>query len=84
MKEESGELSVTSTRTEDGELLVAVSDSGIGLSEAGPERIFEAFFTTKPLEKSIKTWLAQPGPALLNGRFESDAAGDATFAPRSA
>ena len=48
MKEESGELSVTSTRTEDGELLVAVSDSGIGLPEAGPERIFEAFFTTKP------------------------------------
>ena len=48
MKEEGGELSVTSTRTEDGELLVAVSDSGIGLPPAGPERIFEAFFTTKP------------------------------------
>jgi PAS domain S-box-containing protein len=48
MKEESGELSVTSTRTEHGESLVAVSDSGIGLPEAGPERIFEAFFTTKP------------------------------------
>ena len=48
MKEGSGELSVTSTRTEDGELLVAVSDSGIGLPEAGPEGIFEAFFTTKP------------------------------------
>jgi signal transduction histidine kinase/DNA-binding NarL/FixJ family response regulator len=47
MKEESGELSVTSTRTEDSELLVAVSDSGIGLPDIGPERIFEAFFTTK-------------------------------------
>ena len=47
MKEESGELGVTSTRTEDGKLLVAVSDSGIGLPEAGPERIFDAFFTTK-------------------------------------
>jgi signal transduction histidine kinase len=46
--EESGELGVTSTRTENGELLIAVSDSGIGLPEAGPERIFEAFFTTKP------------------------------------
>ena len=34
IKEESGELSVTSRRTEDGELLVAVSDSGIGLPEA--------------------------------------------------
>jgi signal transduction histidine kinase len=29
-------------------LVVAISDSGIGLPEAGPERIFEAFFTTKP------------------------------------
>jgi PAS domain S-box-containing protein len=48
MKEESGELRVTSTRTEDGELVITVSDSGIGLPEAGPERIFEAFFTTKP------------------------------------
>ena len=48
MKEESGELNVTSMRTEDGALLVAVSDSGIGLPEAGPDRIFDAFFTTKP------------------------------------
>jgi PAS domain S-box-containing protein len=48
MKEESGELSVTSTRTDDRRLLVAVSDSGIGLPEAGPDRIFDAFFTTKP------------------------------------
>jgi signal transduction histidine kinase/FixJ family two-component response regulator len=48
MKEEIGELSITSTRTGNGELVVAISDSGIGLPEAGPERIFEAFFTTKP------------------------------------
>jgi PAS domain S-box-containing protein len=48
MREESGELNVTSTRTEDGKLLVAVSDAGVGLPEAGPERIFDAFFTTKP------------------------------------
>ena len=48
MKEESGELNVTSMQTEDGRLLVAVSDSGIGLPDAGPDRIFDAFFTTKP------------------------------------
>jgi PAS domain S-box-containing protein len=48
MKGESGELNVTSMRTEDDELLLAVSDSGIGLPEAGPDRIFDAFFTTKP------------------------------------
>jgi signal transduction histidine kinase len=48
MKDESGELSVTSKRTEDGQSLIAVSDWGIGLPEEEPERIFEAFFTTKP------------------------------------
>jgi len=48
MKEESGELNVASMRTKDGQLLVAVSDSGIGLPETGAERIFDAFFTTKP------------------------------------
>jgi signal transduction histidine kinase len=39
---------VTSARGEDGQLLVAVSDSGAGLPEGETERIFEAFFTTKP------------------------------------
>ena len=48
MKDESGELSVTSKRTEDGQLLISVSDLGIGLPGEEPERIFEAFFTTKP------------------------------------
>jgi PAS domain S-box-containing protein len=47
MKDAKGELCVTSKRTEDGQVLVSVSDSGIGLPGGEVDRIFEAFFTTK-------------------------------------
>jgi PAS domain S-box-containing protein len=47
MKDAKGELSVTSKKTDDGQLLVSVSDSGIGLPIGEGDRIFEAFFTTK-------------------------------------
>jgi signal transduction histidine kinase/CheY-like chemotaxis protein len=48
MQDTGGELTVASKRTEDGQLLISVSDTGIGLSSDEAERIFEAFFTTKP------------------------------------
>ena len=48
MQATGGELRVTSKRTEDGQILISVSDSGVGLPVDGPDRIFEAFFTTKP------------------------------------
>jgi PAS domain S-box-containing protein len=47
MKDAKGELTVTSKRTDDGQLLISVSDSGIGLPSGDVDRIFEAFFTTK-------------------------------------
>jgi signal transduction histidine kinase len=48
MPDGSGELSVASRRTDDGQLLISVSDSGIGFSAENLEHIFAAFFTTKP------------------------------------
>jgi PAS domain S-box-containing protein len=48
MQEGSGELGIASQRTENDQLLVSVSDTGIGFPSDNPERIFEAFFTTKP------------------------------------
>ena len=42
-----GELTVASKRSDDGQLLISVTDSGTGLPDDS-ERIFEAFFTTKP------------------------------------
>jgi len=48
MRETGGELTIASTRVEPDRLLIAVGDSGIGLPDDKAERIFDAFFTTKP------------------------------------
>ena len=42
------EIIITSRRDEDGQLRLCVSDSGVGLPLDAGERIFRAFFTTKP------------------------------------
>jgi PAS domain S-box-containing protein len=47
MRNEGGELTVKSQR-QDGQLLFSVSDSGPGLPVENVDRIFSAFFTTKP------------------------------------
>jgi signal transduction histidine kinase len=48
MRETGGELTIASKTIEHGQLLISVSDSGIGLPVDEAERMFEAFFTTKP------------------------------------
>ena len=47
VREGSRELLISTSEVESGSVLVAVSDSGPGLPQANPERIFEAFYTTK-------------------------------------
>jgi signal transduction histidine kinase len=42
------ELTVKSQRAEDNQLLVIVSDTGVGLPQQQADQIFNAFFTTKP------------------------------------
>ena len=48
MRDRGGDLTVKSGRSEGDQLLISVSDSGVGLPADNAERIFEAFFTTKP------------------------------------
>ena len=48
MKETGGVLTVKSGRSECGQVLISVSDTGVGLPAGGADEIFNAFFTTKP------------------------------------
>jgi signal transduction histidine kinase len=47
MKETAGELSIKSQLTQDGEVQISVSDTGVGLPAENVDQIFSAFFTTK-------------------------------------
>ncbi len=42
------ELAIQSQRAEEGQLLVSISDTGVGLPPQQADQIFNAFFTTKP------------------------------------
>jgi PAS domain S-box-containing protein len=48
MKDTGGELTIETELVQDGELLISVSDNGVGLPAGKTEQIFNAFFTTKP------------------------------------
>jgi signal transduction histidine kinase len=48
MKETGGVVTVKTQLGENGQLLISVSDTGMGLPKEKTEQIFDAFFTTKP------------------------------------
>jgi signal transduction histidine kinase len=48
MKDTTGELTIKSELGQEGQLLVSVSDTGVGLPVEKADYIFNAFFTTKP------------------------------------
>jgi signal transduction histidine kinase len=47
MRDTIGALSVRSQLAEDGQLLISVSDTGVGLPTDNIDKMFDAFFTTK-------------------------------------
>jgi signal transduction histidine kinase len=47
MRDASGELSLESQLAEDGQVLISVTDTGLGLPTEDPDQIFKPFFTTK-------------------------------------
>ena len=48
MRDTNGNLTIASNPTEDGHLLISVSDTGVGIPTDKVDRIFDTFFTTKP------------------------------------
>ncbi len=48
MSDTTGELRIGSQSIEDGQVLVSVADTGVGLGTEKADEIFDAFFTTKP------------------------------------
>jgi PAS domain S-box-containing protein len=48
MRDTGGELRIKSQLAEDGQVLISVTDAGVGLPTEKTDQIFNAFFTTKP------------------------------------
>jgi PAS domain S-box-containing protein len=48
MKDAGGKLTISSRLTPEDQLIVSISDTGVGLPAENTERIFDAFHTTKP------------------------------------
>jgi signal transduction histidine kinase len=48
MKDTAGELTIKTEVNQGGQLLISVSDTGVGLPSEKTEQIFDPFFTTKP------------------------------------
>jgi signal transduction histidine kinase len=48
MKDAGGQMTIKSGLNQDDQLLISISDTGVGLPLENTERIFDAFHTTKP------------------------------------
>jgi signal transduction histidine kinase len=54
MKDKGGELTITSRLNQEGQLMISVSDTGVGLPPEGTDRIFDAFYTRN---HKVRVWV---------------------------
>jgi PAS domain S-box-containing protein len=74
------EITIQSHQTENGQLLISVSDTGVGLPPQKAEQIFDAFFTTKPHGTGMGLRISRSIIESHGGRLWAAAAGrGATF-----
>jgi len=69
MKDTGGELMIRSRPNPQRQLLISISDTGIGLPAENPERIFDAFQTTKPQGTGMGLAISRSIVESLGGRI---------------
>jgi PAS domain S-box-containing protein len=81
MKDTAGELTIKSELAQDGQLLISVSDTGVGLPGEKVDQIFNAFFTTKPQGSGMGLAICRSIVESHSGRLWASAnnGGGATF-----
>jgi PAS domain S-box-containing protein len=73
MKDTGGELTIRSERTDDGQLLISVRDTGMGIPAEQADQIFGAFFTTKPEGSGMGLAISRSIIESHSGRLWADA-----------
>jgi PAS domain S-box-containing protein len=81
MKDTAGELTIKSELGQNGQLLISVSDTGVGLPGEKADQIFNAFFTTKPQGSGMGLAICRSIVESHSGRLWASAnnGGGATF-----
>jgi len=81
MKGSGGELTISSELGQDGQVLISVGDTGVGLPAGKSDQIFDAFFTTKPEGSGMGLAISRSIVESHGGRLwaDSNAGGGATF-----
>jgi len=79
--ESGGQLTIRSLKGEDGQLLISVSDTGVGLPREQAEQIFNAFFSTKAQGTGMGLSISRSIIESHGGRLwaTSNSEGGATF-----
>jgi signal transduction histidine kinase len=67
------ELTIQSQRGEDGQLLISVSDTGVGLPSQQADKIFNSFFTTKTQGTGMGLSISRSIVESHGGRLWADA-----------